>query len=197
MRDSKQLTPKQREFLFDEIYKIAEEISYYVITNAEINAAMRDGISLNELEAMHFSKLLDSLNSNISKLYMDSPDVIPWRFGTRISMFAKKPVASAGVKVKADVEPIRVISEHKADVRYPVVSAASIIAKVIRDREISRIKQELGIDFGSGYPSDKLTRQALKNNLANQEFQNFVRQKWRTIQEIRQSHIEEFLQNTS
>ncbi|MGC9157055.1 MAG: ribonuclease HII [Candidatus Micrarchaeia archaeon] len=194
VRDSKQLTPRQREFLFGEIYKIAEEIGYYVITNEEINAAMRNGISLNELEAMHFSKLLDSLNSRISKLYIDSPDVIPGRFGTRISMYSKKPVASVGVKVKAEEEPIRVIAEHKADVRYPIVSAASIVAKVIRDREIERIKQELGIDFGSGYPSDKLTRQALKSNLSNAEFQGFVRQKWRTLQEIRQSHIEEFFQ---
>ncbi|MGC8547490.1 MAG: ribonuclease HII [Candidatus Micrarchaeia archaeon] len=190
VRDSKQLTRRQREFLFDEIYKIAEEVVFYAITNEEINAAMLSGISINELEALHFAKLVDSLNSDVKKLYIDSPDVLPWRFGVRIGMFAKKHIASANVKT--DKPAIRVIAEHKADARYPVVSASSIIAKVTRDREIDKIKQELGIDFGSGYPSDSLTINALRSNLDNKELQAYVRQKWRTVKNIRQRHIEEF-----
>jgi len=190
VRDSKQLTKRQRDFLFDEIYRIADEVVYYAITNEEINAAMQGGISLNELEAIHFAKLVDSANSDIKRLYIDSPDVLPWRFGTRMSLFAKKTLASAGAKISKPA--IRVIAEHKADARYPVVSAASIIAKVTRDRETDKIKQELGIDFGSGYPSDSLTINALRSNLDNKELQAYVRQKWRTVKNIRQRHIEEF-----
>ncbi len=195
VRDSKQLTRRQREFLFDGIYKVANEVAYYSITNKEINEAMESGISLNELEALHFARLLDSLNSPIKKLYIDSPDVFPWRFGVRISMFAKKPVAQAHSKAKA--ESIRVISEHKADARYPVVSASSIISKVIRDREIERIKQELGIDVGSGYPSDSKTISALRTNISNKELQAVLREKWRTIKAIRQRRIEEFFSENS
>jgi len=88
---------------------------------------------------------------------------------------------------------IRVIAEHKADERYPVVSASSIISKVIRDREIDRIKQELGVELGSGYPSDSYTIKAIKENIQNAELQAYVRQKWRTMKNIRQRRIEEFL----
>ncbi|MGC8676072.1 MAG: ribonuclease HII [Candidatus Micrarchaeia archaeon] len=196
VRDSKQLTRRQREFLFDEIYHAAEEVAYYAISNEEINAAMQSGISLNELEALHFAKLVDSLNCDVKKLYIDSPDILPWRFGIRMGMFAKKKLATARAKIankkESEAQVIRVVAEHKADARYPVVSASSIISKVIRDREIERIKQELGVDFGSGYPSDHLTVEALRRNLENRELQSFVRQKWRTVNNIRQRHIEEF-----
>jgi len=191
VRDSKMLTRRKREFLFDEIYAIANEVVYYAITNEEINAAMSSGISLNELEALHFAKLVDSLNSPVKKIYLDSPDIVQWRFATRLSMFAKKPLASAGAKVGKEV--IRVIAEHKADERYPVVSASSIISKVIRDREIDRIKQELGVELGSGYPSDSYTIKAIKENIQNAELQAYIRQKWRTMKNIRQRRIEEFL----
>ncbi|MEM3781481.1 MAG: ribonuclease HII [Candidatus Micrarchaeaceae archaeon] len=199
VRDSKQLSKRQREFLFGEIYNTAEEVAYYAISNEEINAAMQSGISLNELEALHFAKLVDSLNSSVKRLYIDSPDVLPWRFGVRMGMFAKKTLITARAKAK-DIDKskqestaIRVTAEHKADVKYPIVSAASIVSKVIRDREIERIRQELGIMLGSGYPSDHFTITALKENLENRELQSYVRQKWQTLKHIRQKHIEEFL----
>ena len=46
------------------------------------------------------------------------------------------------------------IAEHKADENHPEVSAASIIAKVTRDRAVEQLSEEMGIDLGSGYPSD-------------------------------------------
>ena len=49
------------------------------------------------------------------------------------------------------------ILEHKADYKYPVVSAASILAKVTRDNEIKKIKNKINHDFGSGYMSDPKT----------------------------------------
>ncbi|MEM0074326.1 MAG: ribonuclease HII [Candidatus Micrarchaeaceae archaeon] len=197
VRDSKQLTKRQREFLFDEIYNTAEEVVYYMISNEEINANMQSGISLNELEALHFAKLVDALNSDVKKLYIDSPDVLPWRFGVRIGMFSKKQLITARAKAKNTHESastIRVTAEHKADVKYPVVSASSIISKVIRDREIERMTQELGLNIGSGYPSDHFTISALKENLDNKELQAYIRQKWQTIKQIRQRHIREFSQ---
>ena len=47
----------------------------------------------------------------------------------------------------------KVKSYHFADSRFVVVSAASIIAKVSRDRSIARLNKITNL--GSGYPSDK------------------------------------------
>ena len=192
VRDSKMLTGKKREFLYEEIRSLASEVAYRSITNEEINAAMRSNISLNELEALHFAKLVDSLNTDIKKLYIDSPDVIQGRFGTRIGLFAKKTVASVGVKCK-DGHVIRITAEHKADIRYPVVSASSIISKVIRDREVGRIADASGIDIGSGYPSDMQTIRALKADLHEKRLEPYVRNRWKTWSSIRQHRMDEFL----
>jgi ribonuclease HII len=90
---------------------------------------------------------------------------------------------------------INIIAMHKADRINPVVSAASIIAKVTRDREI-QILEETFQNIGSGYPSDKKTMYFIKNWIKEyKEFPNFVRKSWRPIREItcRQSNIYEFI----
>jgi ribonuclease HII len=90
---------------------------------------------------------------------------------------------------------ISIIAMHKADRINPVVSAASIIAKVTRDREI-QILEEIFQNIGSGYPSDKKTMYFLKNWMKEyKEFPNFVRKSWRPIREITysQSKIYEFI----
>jgi ribonuclease HII len=68
---------------------------------------------------------------------------------------------------KQDIEneldfEVEIISKHGADELYPVVSAASIIAKTTRDGEIRKIAEEIGQDIGSGYPSDQKTMGFLK-----------------------------------
>src|SRR5207253_5468086 len=44
--------------------------------------------------------------------------------------------------------------QHNADELFPVVSAASILAKVCRDRQMRTIEDEIGMHIGSGYASD-------------------------------------------
>jgi len=63
VRDSKMLSRKRREFLFDDIYSLAEDVRTYAITPEEINNAMRSNISINELEAIHFARLIDQSGS--------------------------------------------------------------------------------------------------------------------------------------
>ena len=76
--------------------------------------------------------------------------------------------------------------EHKADLNHPSVAAASILAKVTRDREIQKIKAEIGQDLGSGYPSDPTTKAFLEQNYRAhpdifrkswQSYKNVVKQK--------------------
>ncbi len=194
VRDSKLLTRKRREFLYDEIGSLAEEIKVYKIEPAEINSAMASKISLNELEAVHFAKLIDALSSPIRRVYLDSPDVIPEKFGMRIKMVSSKPLKINRIRHKAESGAIKIFSEHKADSIYPVTSAASIIAKVVRDRSIDRIQDKIGIEIGSGYPSDMKTVNAIRENLASKTFMCNTREMWMTLKNIKQMKISEFLE---
>ncbi|HDD69207.1 MAG TPA: ribonuclease HII, partial [Candidatus Korarchaeota archaeon] len=59
----------------------------------------------------------------------------------------------------------------------------SIVAKVVRDREIRRLREIYG-DFGSGYPSDEKTRRFLAKLVVNEEVPPIVRRSWRTYLKI-------------
>ncbi|RLN96601.1 hypothetical protein BBJ28_00000147 [Nothophytophthora sp. Chile5] len=78
--------------------------------------------------------------------------------------------------------------EKKADSLFKVVSAASIAAKVTRDRVISdwvweSPALELPKDFGSGYPSDPKTKAWLAQHMDNVfVFPNIIRFSWGTVE---------------
>ena len=113
------------------------------------------------------AKVISKLNPNIS--YVDSCDVNPSRFGKKISKLAKKN---------------RIKSYHNADNRFVIVSAASILAKVNRDRAIKNIQKKHNI--GSGYPSDSKTIVFVKNYLSTKnDIPNFVRSSWKTVRFMR------------
>ncbi len=163
IKDSKKLTPLQREKLYKKIIKFVDD--YYV---AKINPSTIDkSVSkheLNTLEAKYMAKVISKLNPNIS--YVDSCDVNPSRFGKTISKLSKKN------KIK---------SYHHADSRFVIVSAASIIAKVNRDRAIKKIRKNH--DVGSGYPSDAKTMRFVKKYISTRnEIPSFVRSSWKPVQ---------------
>jgi len=162
VRDSKKLTPSQREKLYKKIIKFAD--NYYV---AKINPSTIDRSvhkhDLNNLEAKYMAKVISKLHPNIS--YVDSCDVNPSRFGKKISKLAKNN---------------NVKSYHHADSRFVIVSAASIIAKVNRDRAIQNLRKKHNI--GSGYPSDPKTKRFVKNYYHNMnKIPNFVRSSWKPV----------------
>ena len=67
----------------------------------------------------------------------------------------------------------------KADSRYTVVAAASILAKVARDRSIAQIRRRHSV--GSGYPGDKKTAAYLRDVYrATGQFPDFARRSWYT-----------------
>ncbi len=139
VKDSKKLTPRKRETIYAELVE-SYDTHVIEVSAAEIDR-QRDHISLNEIELNMFAEAFNGLSAGT--LYADCPDVNERNFSE--SMRAK----CGGV--------CRVVAEHKADDRYPVVSAASIVAKVTRDRRITEISKEFGINIGSGYPSDRIT----------------------------------------
>jgi ribonuclease HII len=79
---------------------------------------------------------------------------------------------------RLEYKPVLVV-EHKADVKYTIVGAASILAKVARDNEIKKLKAKYKIDFGSGYPSDPVT---MEFTIKNFDKYPFFRQSWETCQ---------------
>jgi ribonuclease HII len=139
VRDSKKCTPKRREQLALEINKIAKQ--EVIIVSASDIDTLREGLTMNQIETKVFASVIEKLRPDIA--YVDSADVNEERFGTDI-------------KNELDFK-LEIISKHRADENYPIVSAASIIAKTTRDAEIRNIKKEIGEEIGSGYPSDTVT----------------------------------------
>ncbi|KAH7332420.1 hypothetical protein KP509_20G086300 [Ceratopteris richardii] len=78
----------------------------------------------------------------------------------------------------------------KADSLFPIVSAASIAAKVTRDKAlkewiIEETGQEITREFGSGYPGDPVTKEWLQKHLHNVfGFPTLVRFSWETCKSI-------------
>jgi ribonuclease HII len=149
-KDSKLLTPRTRELLFEQIAAMVKQYEVIIVSPQEIDNALRDpNLNLNKLEAIHSAKILDKLKPG--RALLDCPSNNPKEY-------------TAYLRQHLENKKMKIIAEHKADVKYTVVSAASIIAKVTRDREIEKIKERIGVDFGSGYPSDEKTQLFLKKN---------------------------------
>lgn len=147
VRDSKQLTEPKRAALAKEIRRAARRVEVVVIGAEEIDLR-RANETLNEIEVAAFAYVARRLK--VVELFVDAADVDAPRFGRLI----QNHLGST-----ADVR--RIVSEHRADATYPVVSAASIIAKVRRDHEVAKmaipLERKLGLPLGSGYPHDALT----------------------------------------
>ncbi|XP_010611670.1 ribonuclease H2 subunit A isoform X2 [Fukomys damarensis] len=91
---------------------------------------------------------------------------------------------------------ITVTVKAKADALYPVVSAASICAKVARDQAVKSWQfveklQDLDADYGSGYPNDPKTKAWLRKHVEPVfGFPQLVRFSWRTAQAILEKEAE-------
>ena len=175
-RDSKQLTPKQRETLAPLIKNIITKYELIVLPASDIDD-LRKTMTLNELEVFVYSKIIEKLQPDVC--YVDAVDVNERRFGRDIlSHLSFQP---------------QMISLHKADERYPIVGAASILAKVTRDEHVQKISQELepalGLPLGSGYPADPVTKKFLETWVERfGSLPPYVRHSWETCQKLMQNH---------
>ncbi|MBS3801637.1 MAG: ribonuclease HII [Candidatus Thermoplasmatota archaeon] len=181
VKDSKKLSKKRRTFLADQIKQIAAKIEFLVIKASDIDD-MRKVMTMNEIEVHTFIKIIKKLKPD--QCFVDAADVNSNRFGSNIS--AQLP------------KRIEVISKHKADDIYPIVSAASIIAKTIRDKEVEKIAQKLekkiSQPLGSGYPSDPITQQFLESWVKKyKKLPPNTRKSWKTAQRIYEQHTRKTL----
>ncbi len=165
VKDSKKLSPQIREKLYSQILKIISNYHICKISPCSIDKSVKNHL-LNSLEAKYMAKIVSKLSPDVS--YVDSCDVNPSRFGKLISELSEKS---------------KIRSYHFADSRFTVVAAASIIAKVSRDREIKRISKQFPV--GSGYPSDKKTTTFVKDFLfKNGALPPHVRKSWKPVQKL-------------
>jgi ribonuclease HII len=171
VKDSKLLSASQRESLYEEILKVCAGVGVSRIPPVEIDRYVRRGKKhrrLNYLETIHMARVIDGLA--VDEVFIDAPDVNPARFTAElVELLSSRP---------------RVVAEHKADANYPVVSAASIVAKVERDRDVAELRALHG-DFGSGYPSDPDTIAFLRSWVKRESSQpEFARKSWKTWDRI-------------
>lgn len=164
IKDSKDLTPKRREYLAKKIEKIAKDIFVLKIGPCKIDNYRNIYTNLNKLEIVKFAEIIKFLSP--SKAYIDAPE---------------NPEKLKNILQKIVGDDIDLVVEHYADSTYPIVSSASIIAKVARDNEIKKLKKKYG-DIGSGYPADPITINFLKTWLEkNKNFPDIVRKTWETV----------------
>ncbi|PUA32132.1 MAG: ribonuclease HII [Zestosphaera tikiterensis] len=168
VKDSKKLTPSARARLFPKIIEVVDAVVVkryppHVIDAHNLNDLFVEGV--NELVRESFK-----LGLKVRRIYIDA-------------LSSRKHKTNLLSKLPEGVE---VIYEFKADVKYPIVSAASIIAKYLRDQHIRYLHSIYG-DFGSGYPSDPKTVEWLKN-VAQTKFLDsraeIVRKSWLTIRRL-------------
>jgi ribonuclease HII len=168
VKDSKKLSQKKREELAEKIRRVAR-IEVIKIPADELDEMM-ECRTINEILKESYSEIIKRLKPEIA--LVDSPDVKPERLASQLR----------------EMTGVEVVAEHKADEKFPIVSSASIIAKVERDKEVEILRRKYG-DFGSGYASDPKTIAYLKQL---KEIPPFVRRKWKTVERLSQKSIEDF-----
>ena len=174
IKDSKQLTQKRREFLEEKIKEDAETFEIALAFPKEIDQTNHDGINLNELEAIKAAEIINKINKGFKKIkvVIDCPS---------ISIEKWQDLLKTKIKNLSNLE---IHCEHKADKNYVAVSAASILAKCLREKEMAKLKQVYGESIGSGYTSDPLTCKFLEKHHQKYEDAGIFRKTWATWKNI-------------
>jgi len=183
VKDSKKLSPQKRKELAEILKKKCYSHKIIEISAREIDDRELKKITMNRLEELIMAEIINHLKPDI--IYIDAADVDEERFGISI-------------KKLLNYEPKDIVSKHKADDIFPIVSASSIVAKDRRDKLIEEIHDKYG-NFGSGYPSDVRTINFLRNYIKKyKKAPEFARKSWDTTkriinEEISTKKITEFL----
>ena len=170
VKDSKMLTAKRREFLAEQIKKEAELFEVVLAYPPEIEEGNHKGIDLNKVEAIKTAAIINKINKGFNKLQViiDCPSVgiIKWLDYLKTKIH--------------NLSNLEFICEHKADKNHVAVSAASILAKSMREKEMDILKEKYGKEIGSGYCSDPITCKFLEKYAKKHEKDGLFRRTWTT-----------------
>ncbi len=166
-RDSKTVSPARREAILEDLERCAR-VRTIGVDPREIDRHVTAG-RLNELEARLFGTLAREFAPVEARV--DACDANARRFGARVARHAGPGV--------------RVLARHHADALEPIVGAASIAAKVRRDREIRALAASLGEEIGSGYPSDPVTLRFVRRTVdPRAPLPEWLRSSWATTRRV-------------
>jgi ribonuclease HII len=193
IKDSKLLLHPKRVELLKTIKEHSIKTHFVKVFPNEIDDSINTGTNLNTLEAKKAAEIINEINSGkiqkeTIKVILDCPSVnlSAWR--------------STLIKFIKHINNLNIVCEHKADFNHPSVSAASILAKVMREEEISKLKEkfkEYG-NMGSGYPADPYTKEFLEKNGEKLKDSGLFRKTWATWKALfpekgkKQSSLEDF-----
>ena len=170
VKDSKKLSDDKRESLAEELRELGKPF-LKEISASEIDD-LREVMSLNEIEIQGFTDVIE--RSDADKIIVDLPEPDGDRF-----------IGKMKRELPARFSDRDFVAEHGADENFPIVSAASIIAKSARETHVDELKQKYGYDFKSGYPHDKPTINFLKDYLDEKgELPEETRLSWSTAERI-------------
>lgn len=174
VKDSKLLGDSKREYLAGEIRKKALAYFLTVTHPFEIDSRASVGLNLNQIEAIKAAEIINHLLKNIDepvRIIIDCPSTNRESWRNYVFKHIEKK------------DNIILACEHKADRDYVACSAASVLAKSEREKEVAKIKEKIGKDFGSGYPADPKTIEFLKKYRKEHQKDGIFRETWATFQE--------------
>ena len=166
LRIQQLLSAKERERLYTLIRKRCKVAT--VRLDAEDIDRIRTEMTMNAAVARAHAQVISKLSPSLANV--DACDVNIFRYAEMVKSNLQKSC--------------EIVSEHHADEKFPVVSAASIIAKVTRDRAIVTLSKKYG-ELGSGYPSDPVTIRFLTNWIDEHKSPPpIARKSWKTVSAI-------------
>ncbi|MFW9903078.1 MAG: hypothetical protein ACFFFH_01985 [Candidatus Thorarchaeota archaeon] len=188
---------KKRTELALEIQKLASELEVKEIPAKEIDLTLqnRPQDNLNFLEIRNMAKIICSLSSE--EITIDSiskPQYLIKHLTRYLKRLESSIIINIGLMESKTGNLIikqpngsikRIIVSEKADRIFPIVSAASCVAKYIRDKRLREIENIWGLPpltLGTGYPHAKDYSlmnflQSYQNDIQNHRFP-FIRYSW-------------------
>ena len=160
VKDSKLLSASQRDLLYDLIINVVKNYKVVIVSPKEIDKAVEsENSNLNWLESVKFAEIINALKPGRVMVDCPSPNIEAYTEHLRKHL-----------KVKTHLQ-----CEHHAESKSEAVAAASILAKVTRDREVAKLRKKYG-EFGSGYPADPKTKKFLEKNW--KKYPELFRRSW-------------------
>lgn len=163
IKDSKLMSEKKRYWAFKKIKRSVKAFKILIVDPREIDEALdSDSLNLNWLEARKTAEIINDLKPDRAAIDSPSPNLNAYR-NYLLNLLEDKTV--------------ELIIGHKMESKHIEVAAASILAKVTRDRKIEEIKEMLGVkDMGSGYMSDIRSKKFFEENF--EKYPEIFRKNW-------------------
>jgi len=182
VKDSKKLSNRKREAIREKLDDI-DDFFLREVTASDIDE-LRKIMNLNEIEVNAMADVIE--RSDADKVIVDLPEPDGDRF-----------IAKLKNELPSRFSEVEFIAEHEADDNYPVVSAASIVAKSAREEHIEELKEKYGYDFKSGYSHDEEASDFIREYLEEHgRLPEDARASWatakRVVRESEQGSLEDF-----